>query len=58
MGSEMCIRDSHHTGLVVTEFGIADLRGATVQERAHALADIAHPDFRDHLHEAAEVLGN
>ena len=48
----------HHTGLVVTEFGIADLRGATVTERAHALAEIAHPDFRARLHEAAEVLGN
>jgi acyl-CoA hydrolase len=43
----------HHTAVVVTEFGAADLRGATVRERAHALAEIAHPDFREELHAAA-----
>ncbi len=47
----------HHTGVVVTEFGAADLRGLTVRERAHALAGIAHPDFRTELNEAAEKLG-
>ena len=34
---------------VVTEFGIADLRGKTLQQRADALIAIAHPDFRDRL---------
>lgn len=57
-GGSVVATPRHHTGLVVTEFGVADLRGATVNERAHALAEIAHPDFRDGLHEAAEVLGN
>lgn len=33
-------------GFVVTEFGIADLRAKTVDERAEALAAIAHPDHR------------
>lgn len=33
-------------GFIVTEFGIADLRGKTVSERAEALAAIAHPDHR------------
>lgn len=47
----------HHTGVVVTEFGSADLSGLTVRERAAALADIAHPDFRDHLREVAGTLG-
>jgi acyl-CoA hydrolase len=47
----------HHTGVVVTEFGVAELTGLTVRERAHALADIAHPDFRDELRHDADGLG-
>jgi acyl-CoA hydrolase len=47
----------HHTGVVVTEYGAAELTGLTVRERARALADIAHPDFRDDLHALAETLG-
>ena len=47
----------HHTGVVVTEYGAADLAGLTVRERALALAAIAHPAFRDELSAAAEVLG-
>ena len=34
---------------IVTEYGIADLRGKTNRERAKALISIAHPDFRDEL---------
>ena len=34
---------------VVTEYGIAYLRGKSVQERAMALITIAHPDFREEL---------
>jgi len=47
----------HHTGSVVTEFGIADVTGLTVRERALALAGIAHPQFRDELLAAADRLG-
>ncbi|HEX3981847.1 MAG TPA: acetyl-CoA hydrolase/transferase C-terminal domain-containing protein, partial [Acidimicrobiales bacterium] len=47
----------HHTGVVVTEYGSADLAGRTVRERAHLLAGIAHPDFRAELTEAAQHLG-
>jgi acyl-CoA hydrolase/RimJ/RimL family protein N-acetyltransferase len=38
---------------VVTEYGIADLFGRNIRERVLALAEIAHPDFRNEiLHEA------
>jgi acyl-CoA hydrolase len=39
---------------VVTEYGVADLRGATIEERAHRIAAVAHPDFRRGLLEALE----
>jgi acyl-CoA hydrolase len=48
----------HHTGVVVTEFGAAELAGLTVRERAHALVDIAHPDHRPALREVADRLGS
>ena len=41
---------------VVTEYGIAELRGKTVAERAHALSEIAHPDFADELRSRAREL--
>jgi len=47
----------HHTGVVVTEYGAAELTGLTVRERARALADIAHPDFRSELQTVANSLG-
>jgi 4-hydroxybutyrate CoA-transferase len=34
---------------VVTEYGIADLKGKTLRQRAEALINIAHPDFREAL---------
>ncbi|MEK6221879.1 MAG: 4-hydroxybutyrate CoA-transferase, partial [Chloroflexota bacterium] len=34
---------------IVTEFGVAALRGKSIRERAEALIKIAHPDFRDEL---------
>ena len=42
--------------VVVTEYGIAELRGRTVSERAKALIAIAHPDFRKCLQAASEGL--
>ena len=41
---------------VVTEYGIAMLKGKSVWERAEALIDIAHPDFRDGLINDAEEM--
>ena len=35
--------------IVVTEYGVADLRGRSFIERAERLRAIAHPDFRDRL---------
>jgi acyl-CoA hydrolase len=42
-----CPRTATH--LIVTEYGAADLKGKSTWERAEALIDIAHPDFRDDL---------
>ena len=39
---------------VVTEYGIADLLGKSIRQRANALIGIAHPDFRGELLEAAK----
>src|SRR5574341_340863 len=39
---------------VVSEFGIADLHGKTLRERAKALINIAHPKFREELEEGAK----
>ena len=38
---------------VVTEHGVASLHGRSLRERASALIEIAHPDFRPELREAA-----
>lgn len=42
---------------VVTEYGVAELRGLTIPERTHALIGIAHPDHRDQLEREAHQLG-
>ena len=46
-----------YTPLVITEFGIADLRAKTTWERAEELISIAHPDFREELIHQAESQG-
>jgi acyl-CoA hydrolase len=38
-----------HVRTVVTEWGVAELHGKSIRERAQALIAIAHPDFRDEL---------
>jgi acyl-CoA hydrolase len=45
-----------HVRTVVTEFGVAELWGKSIRERARELIAIAHPDFRDELEVAAEGL--
>jgi acyl-CoA hydrolase len=41
---------------VVTEYGVAQLRGKSVKQRAEALIGIAHPDVRSELREAAKKM--
>jgi acyl-CoA hydrolase len=42
-----------HVETVVTEWGIAELHGRSIPERARALIAIAHPQFRDELQSEA-----
>ena len=42
---------------IVTEYGIAKLRGQTLSQRARNLISIAHPNFRDELTFAAKKRG-
>jgi itaconate CoA-transferase len=44
------------TQIVVTEFGWTDLKGKSSSERAKALIDLAHPDFRSELTASAKQL--
>jgi len=39
---------------VITEFGVACLRGRSIRERVKELVNIAHPNFRDYLKSEAE----
>lgn len=39
---------------VVTEYGVANLHGKSIRERAKALIEIAHPNFRDELYKYCE----
>lgn len=41
---------------VVTEYGIAHLRGATLRDRVERMINIAHPDFRGQLREEVKKL--
>jgi 4-hydroxybutyrate CoA-transferase len=41
---------------VVTEYGIAHIKGKSVRQRAEALTNIAHPDFRAMLKKEARKL--
>ncbi|MCC9042535.1 4-hydroxybutyrate CoA-transferase [Myroides sp. M-43] len=38
-----------HAQFIVTEYGVADLRAKSIVDRVHALANIAHPDFREEI---------
>jgi acyl-CoA hydrolase len=42
---------------VVTEWGVAELRGRTIRERSAALIEVAHPDHRDELRAEATAIG-
>jgi acyl-CoA hydrolase len=42
---------------VVTEYGVAELRGSSIRERTRKLIGIAHPKFRDELQRKAREIG-
>lgn len=46
----------NHVRYVVTEYGVADLYGKTIRQRAKALINIAHPQFREELTRQAKEL--
>ena len=46
----------HWADMIVTEYGVARLMGKNHRQRAEALIEIAHPDFRDELKEKAREL--
>lgn len=50
------ITTRNHVHYVVTEYGAASLYGKTIRERAKALIDIAHPQFREELTKQAQEL--
>jgi 4-hydroxybutyrate CoA-transferase len=41
---------------IATEYGIAELKGKTLSQRANALIAISHPDFRDELEKASRKI--
>ena len=43
--------------IIITEYGVAYMRGRTVRERTKQLIAIAHPDFREELTFEAKKLG-
>ena len=43
--------------MIVTEYGVAHLRGTNVKERILRLIEICHPDFREDILEEAHELG-
>lgn len=46
----------NHVRFVVTEYGVAELYGKTIRQRAQALIKIAHPAFREELTRQAREL--
>jgi acyl-CoA hydrolase len=55
-GAEVTV-PSQDIDTVVTEYGIADLKGLSVRDRAKSLIRIAHPDFREQLKDEVVRLG-
>ena len=45
------------TMYVVTEFGMVNLKGRPIAERAKMMISLAHPDFRDELSRDARANG-
>jgi acetyl-CoA hydrolase len=50
------VTSRNHVRYVITEYGIADLYGMSIRQRAQSLINIAHPIFRDELTVQAKEL--
>jgi len=50
------VTSRNHVHYVVTEFGVAELYGKTIRQRARQLIAVAHPDFRPDLEKQAAAL--
>jgi acetyl-CoA hydrolase len=50
------VTSRNHVRYIVTEYGVADLYGKTIRQRATQLINIAHPDFREELIKQAKEL--
>lgn len=50
------VTSRNHVRYVVTEYGVADLYGKTIRQRARQLINIAHPDFQADLEKQAKEL--
>ncbi len=50
------VTSRNHVRFVVTEYGVADLYGKSIRQRAAQLINIAHPQFRDELKYQAKEL--
>jgi 4-hydroxybutyrate CoA-transferase len=50
------VTSRNHVRYVVTEYGVADLYGKTIRQRAQQLINIAYPDFRLELEKQAREL--
>ncbi len=48
---------SQDVDTIITEYGVAELRGKSVKDRMEALVNIAHPDFRAWIRDEAHRLG-
>jgi len=50
------VTSRNHVRYIVTEYGVTNLYGKTICQRARALINIAHPDFRHQLEKEAREL--
>ncbi len=46
----------NHVRFIVTEYGVAELYGKTIRQRARALINVAHPEFHEELEKQAREL--
>lgn len=50
------VTSRNHIRFVVTEYGVAELYGKSIRQRAQALINVAHPQFREEMKAKAKEL--